>query len=283
MARFTEAEKKVRRRIMGEVLEQGTCPKIRELRDEFNLSETAMGQVLKNLEAGIVIALQNKSHVNQTRFQGEKIEEPLPELGEIYYARPFATFKNQHKIYVNGEQKWYGECAVESCGVSALFPGKEVVVESKCRLTKESIEIVAKDGIIKHYSPKELCVHVGFPLKYFPDDVVGWCDYNSFFVSEAAVWEWKKKHLNINKGICRSPEKMNRFIVELVGKGRLSANYQFTVPILKILSNPAKYGFTKTYTKLGIPFIDPFWLPTYYMVQSMKKNGLKNYIRFKLF
>jgi len=63
--------------------------------------------------------------------------EPLDPLhrGEIFYARPFAAFRNHYPIWVDGQQKWWGECAVECCGLSAMFPGREVVVRSICRQT----------------------------------------------------------------------------------------------------------------------------------------------------
>jgi len=103
---------------------------------------------------------------------------------------------------------------------------------------------VARDGKLLHYSPKTLRIHIGFPLRYFPDDVVGWCDYNSFFSSEEAVKEWRKKHPKI-KGITRSPETTVEFIIKLVGKGRLDYDYQPRLPVLSILFRAYRYGFTK--------------------------------------
>ncbi|RJP30257.1 MAG: hypothetical protein C4536_10555 [Actinobacteria bacterium] len=50
-----------------------------------------------------------------------ELYRPTPTRGEIFYARPFATFKNHYPVTVEDKQKWYGECAVESCAISNCF------------------------------------------------------------------------------------------------------------------------------------------------------------------
>ena len=282
MAVFTETEKSIRKMIMDQVLAEGTCPTNAQLAQAHSLSTDELAIVYRNLEAGICVAVQNKQHENMKYFQGEKLSVPPPELGEIFYARPFATFKNHYPVWVDADQKWYGECAVEVCGISMMFPGKEVAVRSVCRQTGEPVEIVARDGKLLHYSPKTLRIHIGFPIRYLPDDVVGWCDYNSFFSSEEAVNEWRKTHPKI-KGITRSPETTVEFIVKLVGKGRLDYDYQPRLPVLSILFRAYRYGFTKQKPILKYFWPDPFWLPTPYMLSAMKRMGYKNYLRFSFF
>jgi len=224
MAKLSEKAKQVRKVIMGEVLAEGTCPKVAQIAEELSMPVEEFPGILKDLEAGVCVAVQNKAHEGLEYFQEEKLEQPVPALGEIFYARPFATFKNHYPIWVDGEQKWHGECAVEACAVSAMFPGKEVVLRSVCRQTKEPVEIIGRDGVLVDYSPKTLRVHIGIPLRYMPDDAIGWCDYNSFFISEEAVEEWRKSHPEI-KGITRDPETTSRF-VNIIGKGRLDYDYQ---------------------------------------------------------
>lgn len=280
MARFTETEKSVRKMIMDQVLSSGTCPKKAELARAHNLTDEQITVIFKNLEAGICIAVQNKKHANMKTFQGEKLEEPLPELGEVFYARPFACFKNHYKIWVDGKQKWCAECAVEACGISHMFPGKVVVLESHCRETREPVMIAGRDNRLLGYSPKTLRVHFGFALQHMPDDILGWCDFNSFFASEEAARAWQKKHPGV-KGVTRGVETTNKFIVELVGKGRLDYDYQPTMPLGRLLIQPGRYGFTKP-GLFGLPTIDSFFLPTSYMIREMKKKGFKNYTRFSL-
>jgi hypothetical protein len=282
MPRFNETEKKIRKMIMDRVLAEGSCPSTAELAEAHSLSPDQLAAALKNLEAGLCVAIQNRQHENIKHFQDQRLDVPPPKLGEIFYARPFATFKNHYPVWVDGDQKWYGECAVEVCGISMMFPGKEVAVQSVCRQTGEPVEIVGRDGKLLHYSPKTLRVHIGIPIRYFPDDAVGWCDYNSFFSSEEAVKQWKKKHPRL-KGITRSPEQMAAFIVNLIGKGRLDYNYQFNFPVLTTLWRAHRYGFTKPQPILKYFWPDPFWLPTPYFFSSVKRNGYRYYLRVSMF
>ncbi len=266
---------------MDQVLCEGTVPLRAELAKEHRLSIDELDLVLKDLEAGIVVAVQNKTHEGLKYFQGEKLEEPAPELGEIFYARPFSSFKNHYEIAVDGEQKWYGECAVEVCGVSAMFPGKEVVVRSICRQTKQPVELTGKDGVLLDFSPKTLRVQVGFPVRYMIKDVVGWCDYNSFFCSEEAAQEWRKSNPEI-KGVTKDPVTISNF-VSLVGKGRLDFDYKFRMPLLKVLFAGKKYGFTKPLPGLGLHVPDPFWMPTIGTLLEAKRRGYKNLVGVSLF
>src|SRR4030042_1091140 len=168
MARLSETAKRVRQRIMDQVLADGTCPKGAEISRELSLSREELGRILKDLEAAICVAVQTDSNAHLESFQEEELLEAVPEPGEIFYARPFAAFRNHYPVWVNGEQKWYGECAVEACGVSAMFPGREVIVRSVCRQTQEPVELIGRDGILLDYSPKSLRLHIGFPLKCIP-------------------------------------------------------------------------------------------------------------------
>ena len=281
MARLYEKAKQVRKMIMDGVVDDGTVPTTDEIGDTLGISKNELRGIFKDLEAALVIAVQNKAHEGIEYFQDEKLEQGAPEVGEVFYARPFASFKNHYPIWVDGVHKWYGECAVEMCGVSAMFPDREVVVRSVCRQTGEPVEIKGYNGIILDYSPKTLRVHFGMPIRYMPDDIVGWCDYNSFFVSEEAFEKWRKSHPNI-KGITRDPVTVSKF-VGIVGKGRLGFDYQFKLPVLKMLLDGKRYGFTKPLPGIGFNFFDPFWLPSPHMLKSMKRNGYKNYIGFSIF
>jgi hypothetical protein len=282
MPRFTEKEKQVRKAIMDPVLAGHPCPRVAEIAEENSITMGEVDEILKNLEQSVCIARQNESHAGMEYFQDEKLDVQAPELGEIFYARPFATFKNHYPITVNGKQKWYGECAVEVCAVSNMFPGMEVVVDSICRQTKEPVELVMRDGAITHYSPRTMRVHIGIPLRYFFDDIVGWCDYNSYFSSEEAVEEWRKAHPDV-KGITRSPEEISLLVDEVIGS-RLDYDYQLTFPILRTLLNLKRYGLTKPLQSLGgLPVPDQFWLPTPHVIKEMKRKGYGMYIRFSLF
>jgi|YNPNPStandDraft_1061719.scaffolds.fasta_scaffold12582_2 hypothetical protein len=280
MARLSERAKMVRKAVMDQVLAQGTCPKTQEISDRLSIPRAELASIFKDLEAALCIAVQNETHVGLTHFQDEQLAEPLPELGEIFFARPFAAFKNHYEVWVDGEQKWWGECAVECCGISAMFPAREVIVRSVCRYSKEPVELVGRDGTLIDYSPKTLRVHFGFPVRFMPDDAIGWCDYNSYFISEEAVAEWRKTHPEV-RGVTRDPVTVSRF-VSIVGKGRLQYDYRFTVPVVRLLVQGKKYGLTRALPVVGVHVPDPFFMPTPRMVGQMRRKGYKNFVGFSL-
>ncbi|MGO8966417.1 MAG: organomercurial lyase, partial [Mycobacterium sp.] len=241
MAELSERARQVRKNIMDHTRAEGVVPTTAELCRELGLSADDLAVDLLNLEAAASVARQDSAHAELTRFQDEVLDEPLPPLGEIMYARPFAAFKNHYPVWVDGEQKWFAECAVEACSISAQFPGKEVIVRSVCRQTREPVEIRGRDGMILDYSPATLRVHLGYPLRTLPARIVGWCDYNSFFASEDAARRWASAHPEVH-GVTRSPETMSRLIGELFGRGRLAYDYQPAVPILDAVLHMKRYG-----------------------------------------
>ncbi|GAB2564951.1 alkylmercury lyase family protein [Nocardia heshunensis] len=280
MAELSERARAIRHRIMDQVRLRGTAPAISELRDEFALSEPELAADLRALEGAICVACQDAEHAESPTFQDESLAAPQPPLGELVYARPFATFPNHYRVSVDGEQRWFAECAVEACAISGQFPGAEVVVDSVCRQTGEPVRLVGRDGVLVDYSPATLRVHLGYPLRDMPHRVVGWCDYNSFFASEDAAVEWQRAHPDI-RGITRSPVQMSRLISELLGVGRLGDDYQPDFPILPLLRRAERFGLTRP-GPWNIPLPEPFWLPTLGMVRDWKRQGLGNFFRFHL-
>ncbi|MGO9033873.1 organomercurial lyase [Mycobacterium sp.] len=280
MAELSERARQVRKNIMDHTRGEGVVPTTAELCRELGLSADDLAVDLLNLEAAASVARQDSAHAELTRFQDEVLDEPLPPLGEIMYARPFAAFKNHYPVWVDGEQKWFAECAVEACSISAQFPGKAVTVRSVCRQTREPVELVGRDGVLVDYSPATLRVHLGYPLRTLPARIVGWCDYNSFFASEDAAQQWASAHPQV-QGVTRSPETMSRLIGELFGRGRLAYDYQPAVPILDAVLHMKRYGLDKP-TALGFRVPDPFFLPSLGMVRDWKRQGYGNYFRFSL-
>lgn len=187
MAELSENSRRIRQHFMSQVLRDGTAPSVAEIRQELSLPAGEFLRSINELEAALCVAMQDASHAGQQEFQDESLQEPLPPVGEIMYARPFATFKNHYPVSVDGQQKWYAECAAESCAVSPMFPGQLVIVRSVCRETRAPVEVVGRDGILLDYSPRTLRVHLGHPLRDIPRYVLGWCEYNSFFASEDAA------------------------------------------------------------------------------------------------
>ncbi|TLF80765.1 alkylmercury lyase family protein [Nocardia cyriacigeorgica] len=270
MAELDDRARAVRAAIMDQVRGEGTVPTMAELRTRFGLTEPELAATMRDLEGAICVACQDEEHAGSLVFQDEPLRTPQPPVGELVYARPFATFENHYRVTVDGRQRWFAECAVEACAISGQFPGSEVIVDSLCRQTKQPVRLVGRDGVLVNYAPKTLRVHLGYPMREMPYRVVGWCDYNSFFASEEAAEQWRSEHPGIS-GITRSPEQMSHLITELLGKGRLDYDYQPTFGLLSIARNLRRFGL-----------YGPFWLPTPKMARDWQRRGLGNFLRFRL-
>src|SRR5271166_2405492 len=103
MAELSERARQVRKNIMDRTRGEGVVPTTAALCRELGLSPETLAEELKNLEAAASVARQDSAHAGLTRFQDETLDEPLPPLGEIMYARPFAAFKNHYPVWVDGE------------------------------------------------------------------------------------------------------------------------------------------------------------------------------------
>lgn len=72
---------------------------------------------------------------------------------------PFSNIPTQWRISVDGDQRWYGICAVESLAVSWLFPGQEVSIGSACLDCGEPVRVVMADGAVVDLDPPTTVVH----------------------------------------------------------------------------------------------------------------------------
>jgi hypothetical protein len=78
MARLSETAKRVRKRIMDQVLTEGTCPKVAEIARELSLSKERLDLILRDLEAAICVPVQKDTPARLEYFQEEKLQEPVP-------------------------------------------------------------------------------------------------------------------------------------------------------------------------------------------------------------
>lgn len=279
--RFSDTTKQVKRRIYEYVLDTGRAPKVALLAHDLTLSEEAIRQSLHDLEGGIIIAMQNKQHLNIEQFMGQQLPEDsvLPEMDEIYYARPFANFKNHHRIFVDGEQKWYGECPVEMTTVSYFFPGKEVRVESVCHQTGKTVSMTGKDGHLQDYEPKSLRIYWGKPFGHWlstkghEGDFICPCDMNYFFCSEEAYDEWREHNLD-EPGQLFTPVQLNHLLRNF-NYGHERFDFQYHIPILRLLATFVTAGLFRW--KMLVPIPNLFFL-------SIGKFGRDLYrCKYKLF
>lgn len=283
---FSDTTKQVKRAIYESVLDTGFAPKLSDISKEFELSKPAVDEILHDLEGGIIIALQNKEHAAIHEFMGQKLPDDciLPEVGEIFYARPFANFKNHHQIYVDGEQKWYGECPVECMTISYFFPDKDVIVKSIAHDSKETVEIVGRNGRLLDYSPKSLRVFWGRPfgdwIKAGDNEVdfIFPCDTNYFFSSEASFQEWKKNNPT-TRGQSFTPDALNR-LLRMFNYGHERFDYQYHIPLLRLLLGAIGTGMITL--NLLIPLPNPFFLSIIKLARNARKAGYKFFLDIKL-
>jgi DNA-binding transcriptional MocR family regulator len=91
MAELAERARRVRESIMDRTRSDGVVPTTAQLCQDLGLSRADLAEDLKNLEAAFSVARQDAAHAELKQFQGEVLDEPLPPLSEIMYARPFAA------------------------------------------------------------------------------------------------------------------------------------------------------------------------------------------------
>jgi hypothetical protein len=99
--------------------------------------------------------------------------ETLAALGGPHWAHPgtdlivgFSPFSNlptPYLVSVDGDQRWYGQCGVESLAVSWLFPGREVRVDARCPDCAEPMTVRMRDGRVLEAAPETIVAHVNVP------------------------------------------------------------------------------------------------------------------------
>ena len=77
---------------------------------------------------------------------------------------PFSNVPTHHLIEVNAEQKWYGQCGLESLATCWMFPHSEVKVISRCVHCAEQVIVIIKDGEVLNIDPVTAVGHMNSPL-----------------------------------------------------------------------------------------------------------------------
>ena len=77
---------------------------------------------------------------------------------------PFNSTPTQYLVSVDGERKWFGQCGLEVNAIRWMFPGKEVLVETRDLATAESIRIRYRDEKILEITPDTTVGHINNPM-----------------------------------------------------------------------------------------------------------------------
>ena len=86
-----------------------------------------------------------------------------PETDWIASFAPFSNIPTQYLVKVDGEQRWYAQCGLESLAVSWLFPGKEIRIDCPCLDCGEAIRIRMRDGKLLAVEPATVVGHANLP------------------------------------------------------------------------------------------------------------------------
>lgn len=83
---------------------------------------------------------------------------------------PFSNIPTNHLITIDGEQRWYGQCGLESLAVTWAAPGREVRIDSFCLDCGETVTVVQSDGEVVDVDPAEAVGHTNESFARFAWD-----------------------------------------------------------------------------------------------------------------
>jgi hypothetical protein len=84
----------------------------------------------------------------------------------------FAPFNNQpthYRISVDGRQRWFAQCGLESLALCWLFPGKTIQIDAPCLDCGEPLRVSVRDGAIEQRHPEVVC-YARLPLSQWSRD-----------------------------------------------------------------------------------------------------------------
>lgn len=132
--------------ILETIVSRGQAPHYTEIANKFSVAPGEGKQMLQELMAA---GLPNWLH---------------PNTDLIASIAPFNNLPTQYRVSIDGEQKWFAQCGLESTALSWLFPGKAVRVDAPCLATGESLSFVMRDGVIENREPDGICMYVDLPI-----------------------------------------------------------------------------------------------------------------------
>ncbi len=69
---------------------------------------------------------------------------------------PFNNQPTQYRVSIDGEQRWFAQCAFEALAIRWLVPGQTVTVDAPCLLGGDPLRIVMRDEEILLIDPPEM-------------------------------------------------------------------------------------------------------------------------------
>jgi hypothetical protein len=78
---------------------------------------------------------------------------------------PFNNLPTQYRVSVEGEQRWFAQCGLESLAMTWMFPGKVVTVNAPCLDCGKPLRVDLLDGVIQRADPEDIAFYVDLPIK----------------------------------------------------------------------------------------------------------------------
>ena len=133
--------------IMMSFVNRGFAPHFTELATQLDLPPEEARQTLRELvELGLPGVWQR------------------PDTDYIESFAPFHNLASQHRIEVDGESRWFGQCGFESLAVTWVFPGREVNITTPCLDCGDPIRLRMRDGELLEVDPEGVVGHTNNPF-----------------------------------------------------------------------------------------------------------------------
>jgi hypothetical protein len=84
---------------------------------------------------------------------------------------PFNNLPTQYRISIDGEQRWFGQCGLESLATTWVFPGQRVAIDAPCLECGEPVHVEVRDGVIERADPREIAFYVDVPVRKWYGDL----------------------------------------------------------------------------------------------------------------
>jgi hypothetical protein len=84
---------------------------------------------------------------------------------------PFSNIPNQYRVSVDGQQRWFAQCGLESLSLGHLFPGRTVDVATSCLDCGDPIEVTLRDTTLVRLEPSSAVAHSNVPLADWYADI----------------------------------------------------------------------------------------------------------------
>ena len=84
---------------------------------------------------------------------------------------PFNNLPTHYRITIDGQQKWFAQCALEALAVCWLFPGRAVEINAPCLESGTPLRVVVRDGVIAQQEPAGIHGYFGVPFREWRRDL----------------------------------------------------------------------------------------------------------------